>query len=260
MLNASRFFLIFLFYSFVGYVCEVIFCSIKEKRFVNRGFLFGPVCPIYGFGAVFILLSLLDYKDNPIIVFVLGMIITSILEYYTSYILEKIFHNKWWDYSQRPDNINGRICLTNIVYFGIMALAAIYVVQPILDKFFHLFSNKIFFIVTFVLFFIFIIDLISSIIIAYNLKERLVVAEELKNEKLKILPNMLEKKYQNQISKIKFRTNRLIKVYPNLSKGLQKELKIVRNWVTENKEKLKKSVSVNKMSKSIKKRQKVSKK
>ena len=97
MYNISYIFIQFIIYSVIGYISEVIYCSFLQKKLVNRGFLFGPLCPIYGFGAVLTIYTLKEYLDDPIIVFVMGMLITSILEYFTSYIFEKIFNNKWWD-------------------------------------------------------------------------------------------------------------------------------------------------------------------
>ena len=240
MFNILYIFLQFIIYSFIGYVAEVIYCSIIEKRFVNRGFLFGPLCPIYGVGAILIIYSLNNFYNNPIIVFVIGMIITSTVEYYTSYLFEKIFHNKWWDYSSRIDNINGRICLSNSILFGIGTLLVIYLLNPFITKILSVLSNKMIIIISIIILVLFIIDLIWSIIIAYNLKSRLIVAEELKNAKLRIIPKLFEMKYYDQLSKIKFKTNRLIKNYPNLAKDLRDELNVVMKMILDTKKSKKK--------------------
>ena len=108
--SITQWILFFFCYAFIGWIWECSFVSIKSAwktkkwKFVNRGFLFGPWCPIYGLGAILILFTLLRYESDPIVVFVFGVIITSCVEYYTRYLLEKIFHNKWWDYSHRPDS------------------------------------------------------------------------------------------------------------------------------------------------------------
>ena len=115
-------YLVFIICSFVGYFLEVLWIYIGTKKIVNRGFLSGPVIPIYGIGALLILFCLLRYYDDPVVVFVFGIIITSCLEYFTSFILEKIFHNKWWDYSNKRYNLNGRICLRNSFAFGVLLL------------------------------------------------------------------------------------------------------------------------------------------
>ena len=92
-------FLYFIIYSFLGWVCEVIFCSVPARKFINRGFLMGPVCPIYGCGALLVIGFLMPFKDSLVMVFAVGMVVTSLLEYITSYAMEKLFHSRWWDYS-----------------------------------------------------------------------------------------------------------------------------------------------------------------
>ena len=116
-LRIMEIFLYFIIASFLGYTMEVVKCSINTKKLVNRGFLFGPICPIYGVGFVLITWLLSKYQNDIIILFLMGALITSAVEYYTSYVLELIFHNRWWDYSYRKDNINGRICLKNSILF-----------------------------------------------------------------------------------------------------------------------------------------------
>lgn len=99
---------------------------------MNRGFLIGPYCPIYGFGALAVINILTPFSDNPIIVYFLAVIITSLLEYVTGYLLERIYHLKWWDYSNYKLNIHGRVVLHNSLIFGGLSLIAIYFLNPIL--------------------------------------------------------------------------------------------------------------------------------
>ena len=223
----ANLYLSFLFMSFIGYIVEVLLCSITQHKWVNRGFLFGPIIPIWGVGGLLITSLLYGYKENPILVFVLAMLIAGVVEYYTSYLFEKIFNNKWWDYSYKKDNINGRICISNLVWFAIGGTSYIYIMMPVmnnlLDKIPFVLQN----VIAIILFILLIADLIASSVIAYNLRSKLIVAEELKKEKIKLLPSLLEKKYRDQIVKIKFRTNRLIKNYPTLSKGLNNELNFI---------------------------------
>ena len=123
-----KLFLTFIIISFLGYLLEVFVCSYGSKKLVNRGFLFGPYCPIYGVGGVLVIWCLNRYYEDPIVVFIVGMFLTSSIEYYTSYVLEKVFHNRWWDYSSRKDNLNGRICLGNSIFFGFGSCLIIYLV------------------------------------------------------------------------------------------------------------------------------------
>ena len=122
--------LYFFIYSFLGWLCESIYCSCLQKKIVNRGFLNGPICPVYGVGALIVITGLWSYRDNMVAVFVLGFILTSILEYITATILEKLFHAKWWDYSNYKFNIHGKVCLLNSTMFGFLSLFVIEVLHP----------------------------------------------------------------------------------------------------------------------------------
>lgn len=123
-------FIYFFLYSFLGWCSEVIFATLKTGKFVNRGFLNGPVCPIYGTGVVLLLLCLMPLKKYPWAVFFVSVIVCSALEFLTGFVLEKIFHKKWWDYSNRKFNIGGFICPEMSLLWGIAAIAVLYGIQP----------------------------------------------------------------------------------------------------------------------------------
>ena len=136
----SRMFIRFILYSFFGWVWETIYCTIKEKHFQSRGFLFGPICPIYGVSAIIvqILFSVSENGPAPAIpLWALLLICTvgsAIIEYGTSWYLEKRFHARWWDYSGAPLNINGRICLPTTICFGISGvLLSRYIIPTMLS-------------------------------------------------------------------------------------------------------------------------------
>ena len=122
---------LFLLYSFIGWLEEVILGLFQHHKFINRGFLIGPICPVYGFGGVFMTVTLTQFKEFPIVIFVLAVVSCSVLEYFTSYIMEKLFNNRWWDYSDMKFNINGRICLECASGFGLGALLMIYLINPL---------------------------------------------------------------------------------------------------------------------------------
>lgn len=132
----SNYFVWFIIASFLGWVWETIYCTIKEKSFQNRGFLFGPVCPIYGtcVTVLRVLISLMGTRDTgelPVwMLFLICMIGSAIAEYATSWYLEKRFHARWWDYSRIPLNINGRICLPVSVLFGVAGVALVKYAMP----------------------------------------------------------------------------------------------------------------------------------
>ena len=117
--SAAFLFLLLLLYSFVGWCGEMAYCSLGQRRLCEkRGFLNGPVCPIYGHGALLVLLALDGGCANPVFTFLWGMVLTSAVEYVTSWLMEKLFHMRWWDYSNRRFHLNGRICLRNSLLFG----------------------------------------------------------------------------------------------------------------------------------------------
>lgn len=137
----SLLFIYFFLYAIIGWMCEVVYCSIPEKKFINRGFLNGPYCPIYGVGALIIITFLMPYISDPILVFFIGVILTSTLEYVTSWGMEKLFHAKWWDYSDHKFNINGRVCLLNSILFGLLCVVLMYIVHPIVNDLVNSFSS-----------------------------------------------------------------------------------------------------------------------
>ena len=124
MLNIKIYFLLFLTYSIFGWIMEMIVTLITDKEIVNRGFLIGPYCPIYGTCSILMIL-LLNRITDSILLFVLSIIICSVGEYLTSYLMEKIFKARWWDYSRMKFNLNGRICLRNCLFFGILGFLMI---------------------------------------------------------------------------------------------------------------------------------------
>ena len=129
--------LYFFIYSFCGWLMETVLCSIREHRFINRGFLNGPLCPIYGCGILLILTFLLPVRDSipraeaavPVI-FLAGAVLASAVEYFTSWAMEKLFHARWWDYSKHRFNLNGRICLSISAAWGLLATVFVYQIQP----------------------------------------------------------------------------------------------------------------------------------
>lgn len=139
--NLSLLFIYFFLYAIIGWMCEVVYCSIPAKKFINRGFLNGPYCPIYGVGALIIIMFLMPYVSDPILVFFIGILLTSTLEYITSWGMEKLFHAKWWDYSDHQYNINGRVCLLNSFLFGLLCVILMYLVHPIVSDLVNSFSS-----------------------------------------------------------------------------------------------------------------------
>lgn len=170
--------LLFALYSFAGWLLETTFASIFEGKFVNRGFLFGPFCPIYGFGAIIIIqtYALLSHtlSKRPLLLFftiILSILFTTILEYFTGFLMEKIFNCKWWDYSEEFLNLHGRICIKYSLFWGILAYILISVIQPVIVLNVSLLPEIYKKIMAFILIGYFIFDTIKSSIDALDLKQ-----------------------------------------------------------------------------------------
>ena len=118
----------------LGWLMEVTCKLIQYHRFINRGFLIGPYCPIYGFGAVLVTALLSPYADSPVVVFLLAVLLCGSLEYLTSYLMEKLFHARWWDYSHKRFQLNGRVCADTLIPFGLLGLAMVYGAKPLLFR------------------------------------------------------------------------------------------------------------------------------
>lgn len=126
--------LYFFVYGFLGWCAEVGFAAVKEHKFVNRGFLNGPICPIYGVGVTIVIAFLTPYKDNLILLYISSVILVTLLEGVTGWAMDKIFHNKWWDYSKQPFNIGGYVCLIFSLVWGIACVAILDLVHPLIHQ------------------------------------------------------------------------------------------------------------------------------
>lgn len=192
-------------------------CKLVElKKFINRGFLIGPYCPIYGWGCILIILLLNKYTDDPLVLFIMAIVICSILEYFTSYFMEKLFKARWWDYSRRKFNINGRICLETMIPFGLLGCLIMYFVNPFFVSVYSKIPSNILIIISSVLFTIFLIDNIISYTIMFKMKiPKIKISKDNTEEITEYVRSILAKR--------SFLYKRLMKAYPNM--------KILRNKV-----------------------------
>ncbi|MCI8293302.1 MAG: hypothetical protein HFH53_07185 [Hespellia sp.] len=124
----------FFVYGFLGWCTEVGFAACKEKRFVNRGFLNGPICPIYGVGVTMVIQMLTPVKEHVLVLYIASVVLVTVLEGLTGYILDKIFHNKWWDYSNMPLNIGGYVCLLFSLIWGVACVAIVKLIHPLIFR------------------------------------------------------------------------------------------------------------------------------
>ena len=182
---AEKFFEIltyFLIYSFLGWVIESIFRSIIEKKIINTGFLKGPICPIYGIGALIMSFVLDGLSNNLICLFIASMIILTIWEYIVGVFLEKTFHTKYWDYSDHKINFQGRICLTNSIYWGILGVVFVKYIHPFMQEIIEKVNIDVLHFVVTITSIVFVVDVITSIVKVKNIKPALERIEELNNE------------------------------------------------------------------------------
>ncbi len=219
-------FINFIIFSFLGWLCEVIYCSIGNKKLVNRGMLYGPICPIYGFGGVLITYGLSYFKNNFVVLFIFSFIGCSIIEYFTSFILEKIFDLKLWDYQDKKYNINGRVCLLNSSLFGLLSLLLIYVVNPYLILPLNKFISNYIVLVFIILVSIFVVDLICTLISICHLNNIILYEKkifELKkhdNRHLNRFSHYIFSHFKNKFPKIRSIKNR--KFFESLKEKYEK--------------------------------------
>ena len=159
--NLEIYFMLFIIYSVGGWIMECTLGVIEKHKFVNRGFLIGPYCPIYGVGVVSGTLLLSRFSGNVIVLFILSILVCGTLEYLTSYFMEKIFKARWWDYTRRKFNINGRICLETLIPFGVISVLILRFVNPLVFKGLYNIPHNV---LNWLVIFIFIIYLADSII------------------------------------------------------------------------------------------------
>lgn len=160
-LNQLLFYLII--YSFFGWCLESVYKTILERKFVNSGFLYGPFCPIYGFGAVIMILILSKMNQNIFFMFLVCMVLLTIWEYIVGVLLEKIFKIKYWDYSDLRFNLSGRICLKNSIYWGILGVIFTFIIHPIIQNIIDMIPISILFHMNVIAYIILLTDVIITV-------------------------------------------------------------------------------------------------
>lgn len=162
-IHLAYIFMLFLAYSLIGWIWETTYCSIRHRRFINRGFLRGPLCPVYGFGGLLIMYLLQPWAHTWIPLFFASMVIVSLLEYFTGWLLETLFHTRWWDYSNEKFNLHGRIFLGGAICFGVMGTVIAHFLHPWLESKILSIPLPTARIIAWILFLAFMVDLITTI-------------------------------------------------------------------------------------------------
>lgn len=168
----------FFIYSFLGWVWETFYVSIKHGEFINRGFINGPFCTIYGFGAISVYLILKPIEDNLLFLFLGGIVVATLLEYITAVLMESIFHTSWWDYSDNKFNFQGRICLGASLGWGVFTVLLFRVLHPLVEDLVALYPVMAGKIAVCVISVGYLADFSCSAAAAFHLKERIPYWEE----------------------------------------------------------------------------------
>ena len=221
----SLYFILFLIYSFIGWCIEVVNSLIIEKKFINRGFMLGPYCPIYGISSIIMIFYLNQYKNNIITVFLLAVVVCSIMEYIVSYFMEKLFNARWWDYSTRKFNINGRVCLTNAFLFGLLGVLLVYIINPILMNILLKLKSFILITINIVLMLTFIADYIISMNVTYKLKNTI---KKIKKDNTEEISTKVKELLENKIL-----NRRILKAFPNFKENIINEFKELKEKIEE---------------------------
>lgn len=177
----------FFVYSFFGWLWETAYVSVRKRKFVNRGFINGPLCTIYGMGAVSIYLILKPFGDNLAVLYIGGVVVATILEYITGWLMERIFHTRWWDYSHRKYNLQGYISLGTSLGWGLFTVLLFKVLQPVVSWFTDLYPQKIGEIFLIVITILYILDFITSAWAAFELTKNFAKIEDMMEDIAKYL-------------------------------------------------------------------------
>ena len=172
-------FWIFFLYAFLGWCTEVSYAALVTGTFVNRGFLNGPVCPVYGFGVVIVLNCLTPLADNLLLLFLGSVALTSALEWFTGFVLEKLFHQRWWDYSDEPFNLSGYVCLRFSIAWGFACMFVVKLLHPTVLLFIRLIPKPLGVVLLFVLGTGMAVDLTATVATIVKLNRRLARIDEL---------------------------------------------------------------------------------
>lgn len=240
-------------YSFFGWILESVLKTVIQRKFVNSGFLHGPFCPIYGFGAGIMLMFLNNFKEKPILLFIIAFFVLSVWEYIVGWMLEKIFKTKYWDYSNYKINLQGRVCLVNSLFWGFLGVIFIKYMHPFIAQKVQLLPENILIYTVTIILLAEIVDLIVSIVKVLNIKTKLdtisQISETIKEklEELKQIANntQINKEHiQEVIEELKYKqttikrklirqTNRLKKAFPTMKSETIETIEKINDYVNQ---------------------------
>lgn len=242
----------FFIYAFLGWCMEVAYAAYAEKRFVNRGFLNGPICPIYGVGLCIVYLCLMPIRENTLLLFFGSVFLTTALEGITGLALEQIFHQKWWDYSDKKYNWKGYICLEMSLLWGVACLVIIKTVFPATDFFIGLIPRVLGIVLLCVFGVLLVADLVTTVVVIAGLQKQMKLLFEL-TEKMReesnwigkhVSKNMIEltERYETIAKRTHLLKRRLIQAFPKMKSSYYNEqLSELRRRISEGNIRLKRN-------------------
>lgn len=249
ILKILGYFLLFIMYSIIGWCMETTLVSIKSKRFIDRGFLIGPYCPIYGFGALIITIFLGKYSYDAIVLFVMAVVVCGIIEYLTSLLMEKIFDARWWDYSKRKFNFNGRICLLNLIAFGILGILVIYILNPFFIGIIEKLGKTQVICISSILAIIYLIDFIISFTVIINFRK---INKSVNMERKQDNTEQISKMVRELFAQKSVLHKRIIDAYPRVEaiklkvkeirEKVEKEVMETKEVINEKKENIRRNI------------------
>ncbi len=194
---------LFFVYGFLGWCVEVAYCGLECGKFVNRGFLNGPICPIYGVGGVIVVLCLTPICDNLLLLFVGSALLTTVLELITGFALDKIFHARWWDYSDTPFNLNGYICLKFSICWGLVCIGLMKLLHPVVYNLITHIPHIIGLIVLIFLGVVFVTDIVITVITINHLNERMKLMDDIAKKIHEVSDEIGEHVYEGAVKAAK---------------------------------------------------------
>lgn len=245
-MHLVRLFQTFAAYCIIGWVMESIFHTVWERKLVNRGFLNGPYIPIYGFGAMLVINILEPFQDHWYVIFPVSIILATTLEYATGWAMEKLFNNRWWDYSMFPFNLHGRICLFFSLGWGFLCLILVYIISPLVNEIIMLPPQTVSISIAAAVFVIMLTDLIFTIRATVDLNKTLARLEtigQLAKERRNDFTDSFQKRlavmtkafilWRGQAKGLGYIQRRLLRAFPNMrSTAYQESIDRLRTWIS----------------------------
>ena len=228
---------IFIIYAFIGWCSEVAYAALERGIFVNRGFLNGPYCPIYGVGVLIVVVVLTPLKGNLLLLYAGSFLLTSVLEFITGFVMEKAFHNKWWDYSDKPFNIMGYVCLKFSILWVFACSFIMLGIHPIIFGFIRMIPHVVGVILIMIIMVCFAVDLFVTVSTIIKFNKRLKLMNEIA-AKLKVVSNEIgENVYENVMNALE-KKEEFKDTHTELLDELEEKKENISNTLQETKEKL----------------------